>query len=110
MSFKRFGVFLLAAILVAGCASAPQQNPYLYTGAGLGAALGAAIGAGVNHSNPWKGAASGGLLGGVTGGVAGEAYGRSSPYYQPGYPPPAQGQGYYGPSQQPNYSYAPSPY
>ena len=110
MHAKRLGVFLLAAILMAGCASAPQQNPYLYTGAGLGAALGAGIGAGVNHSNPWKGAAIGALLGGVAGGVAGEAYGRSNPYYQQGYPLPAQGRGYYPPSQQPDYSYAPPPY
>lgn len=105
---RGLGILLVAAILAAGCASAPQQNPYLYTGAGLGAALGAAVGAGVNHSNPWKGGAIGALLGGAAGGVAGEAYGRSNPYYQTGYPP--QSQGYYGPPQQPNYSYAPSPY
>jgi hypothetical protein len=99
-------VFLavIAFSLVTGCA---QQNPYMYTGAGLGGALGAGLGAAINHRNPWKGAAIGGLLGVAGGGLAGEAYGRSQSYpnyQQPqGYyqPPPQQGydqqQPYYGP-------------
>jgi hypothetical protein len=92
---------LLALSFLTGCAT-PNQDPALYTGAGLGAALGAGLGAAVNHRNPWKGAAIGGLLGGAAGGVAGEAYGRANPYpYQPQtqgyYQPPPQTQGYYQP-------------
>jgi hypothetical protein len=98
---RLFGVSLLALSFLTGCAT-PQQNPYLYTGAGLGGALGAGIGAAINNRNPWKGAAIGALLGGAAGGVAGEAYGRSNPYYQ------SQGY-YYGPPQQPGYSYTPPP-
>ena len=90
---------LLALSLLAGCAT-PQQNPYLYTGAGLGAALGAGIGAAANHRNPWKGAAIGALLGGAGGGVAGEVYGRSRSNYPPDY---------YGAPQQPGYSYYTTP-
>ena len=55
---------LLALSFLMGCAS-PNQNPYMYTGAGLGAAPGAGLGAAVNNRNPWKGAAIGGLLGGA---------------------------------------------
>jgi hypothetical protein len=90
---------LLALSLLTGCA-APNQNPYLYTGAGLGAALGAGLGAGINNRNPWKGAAIGGLLGTAAGGVAGEAYGRSQQGYYQGQP-----QGYY----QPQPYYGPPP-
>jgi hypothetical protein len=91
---------LMALSLLAGCAS-PQQNPYLYTGAGLGAATGAALGAGLNHRNPWKGAAIGGLLGTAIGGVAGEAYGQSKVPYQPQpYYQSPQSQGYYQPQPQ----------
>jgi hypothetical protein len=89
---------LLVLSLLTGCAT-PQQNPYMYTGAGLGALLGAGIGAAANHSNPWRGAAIGALLGGAGGGVAGELYGRSNPYYPP------QQQGYYQPAPAPGYSY-----
>lgn len=110
---------LLSLSLLAGCAGAPAQNPYMLTGAGLGAAGGAALGIAANHRNPMKGAAIGGLLGAALGGVGGELYGRSvnpPPYYQPppsyqspppGYaPPPAS---YNAPP--PGYSYArPAPY
>jgi hypothetical protein len=97
---------VMAFGLLMGCSIAPQQNPYLYTGAGLGAATGAALGAGINHRNPWKGAAIGGLLGTAIGGVAGEAYGRSNPYppYQ------SQPQGYYQPPQQQPQGYYQQPY
>jgi Glycine zipper len=97
---------VMAFSLLMGCSIAPQQNPYLYTGAGLGAATGAALGAGINHRNPWKGAAIGGLLGTAIGGVAGEAYGRSNPYppYQ------SQPQGYYQPPQQQPQGYYQQPY
>ncbi|MEW6387852.1 MAG: YMGG-like glycine zipper-containing protein [Thermodesulfobacteriota bacterium] len=100
------GIRLLPALVLAlsflwGCAT-PQQNPYLYTGAGLGAALGAGIGAAANHRNPWKGAAIGGLLGAAGGGIAGEVYGRSTSNYPSGYydGPQQPGYGYYAPPSQ----------
>jgi hypothetical protein len=100
-------VSLLGLSLLAGCAS-PNQNPSLYTGAGLGAALGAGLGAAINHSNPWRGAAIGGLLGAAGGGIAGAAYGQSQTPYQP------QQQGYYEPPQQQQQqqqgNYQPAPY
>jgi len=40
---------LLSLSLLAGCAGAPAQNPYMLTGAGLGAATGAALGIAANH-------------------------------------------------------------
>ena len=100
---------LLALSFLMGCAS-PNQNPSMYTGAGLGAALGAGLGAAINNRNPWKGAAIGGLLGAAGGGVAGAAYGRSNANpYQPEtqgyYQPPPQNQGYY----QPQPYYGPPP-
>jgi hypothetical protein len=99
---------LVAALgLMAGCATTPQQNPYMLTGAGLGAALGAGLGVASSPGNPWRGAAIGGLLGGAVGGVAGEAYGRS--IYPQGY---YQGRpyGYYPPpGSPPQYGYAPQP-
>jgi len=99
-------VLLLASSLLMGCAT-PQQNPSMYTGAGLGAALGAGLGAAINHRNPWKGAAIGALLGGAGGGIAGNVYGRSNTYPQQGYNNqgygPPSGYGYQQPP--PNYSY-----
>jgi len=97
-------VAVLAVSLFMGCATTPQQDPYMYSGAGLGALFGAGLGAAINHGNPWRGAAIGALLGGAGGGIAGEMYGRSLP---------TQGQGYYAPPnappQQPGYSYSPPP-
>jgi hypothetical protein len=100
---------LIAFSLGTGCA---QQDPYLYTGAGLGGALGAGLGAAINNHNPWKGAAIGGLLGVAGGGLAGAAYGQSKTAYPPqGYYPPAQQQGYYSsPQQQGYYSSQPDSY
>jgi hypothetical protein len=84
---------VLGLSFLTGCASY-NQNPSLYTGAGLGAALGAGLGAAINHNNPWRGAAIGGLLGTAGGGVAGALYGQSQTPYQP------QQQGYYQQPQQ----------
>jgi hypothetical protein len=84
---------VLGLSLVTGCASY-NQNPSLYTGAGLGGLLGAGLGAAINHNNPWRGAAIGGLLGAGGGGVAGALYGQSQAPYQP------QQQGYYQQPQQ----------
>ena len=81
---------LLSLSFLTGCATAPQQNPYMLPGAGLGAALGAGLGIASSPNNPWKGAAIGGILGTALGGVGGAMYGRSvnpPPYYQT--PPPA---------------------
>jgi hypothetical protein len=105
MSKPLLVLLVLALSLPLGCAT-PQQNPYMYTGAGLGAALGAGLGAAINNRNPWKGAAIGALLGGAAGGVAGDAYGRSNPY-NPNYSGQGYGSGpYYGYQQSPpNYSY-----
>lgn len=98
---------LLTLSVLMGCAT-PNQDPYLYTGAGLGAAAGAGLGAAINHRDPWRGAAIGGLLGAAGGALAGEAYGRSNPYprqqQQGYYQQPPQQQGYY---QQPGYGPAP---
>jgi hypothetical protein len=100
---------LLGLSFLTGCAS-PNQNPSLYTGAGLGGLLGAGLGAAINHNNPWRGAAIGGLLGAGGGGVAGALYGQSQTPYQP------QTQGYYQPQQQGTYqppqqgNYQPAPY
>jgi hypothetical protein len=103
---------LLSVGFLSGCAStAPQQNPYMLTGAGLGAALGAGLGIASSPNNPWKGAAIGGLLGTAVGGVGGEMYGRSvnPPPYPAQAPPPPPSQGYYAPppqqAPQPGYSY-----
>ena len=88
---------VLGLSFLTGCASY-NQNPSLYTGAGLGAALGAGLGAAINHNNPWRGAAIGGLLGAAGGGIAGAAYGQSQTPYQP-----QQQQGYYQQPQQAPY-------
>ena len=104
MRAPQFLVGLLVALsFLTGCAT-PQQNPYLYTGAGLGAALGAGMGAAINHNDPWRGAAVGALMGTALGGAAGEVYGRNNPYTPP------QQQGYYQQQpQQPYYGPAPAP-
>jgi hypothetical protein len=111
--WRAFLTLPLVLAMMLGCAT-PQQNPYLYTGAGLGALLGGGLGAAINNRDPWKGAAIGALLGGATGGVAGEAYGRSNPYpgyYQSGYGyygyPGSGGYGYGTPPAGPSSGYSP---
>ncbi len=109
---RKGALVVLAVSLFMGCAT-PQQDPYMYSGAGLGGLFGAGLGAAINHGNPWRGAAIGGLLGAAGGGVAGEMYGRSNPppgqsYCPPpsSYPPP----GYQPqPPPQPGYGYSPPP-
>jgi hypothetical protein len=96
MSLKLVSAILLAAVVLAGCAT---QSPYTTPGAAVGGGLGALTGAAIDHRNRWRGAAIGGLLGGVAGGVAGEAAGRTQ------YP---QQQGYYNPT--PYYGYQNQPY
>jgi hypothetical protein len=96
MYLKLFGVFLLAAVVLTGCAT---QSPYTTTGAAVGGGLGALTGAAIDHHNRWRGAAIGGMIGGVAGGVAGDAAGRTQ------HPQP---QGYYNPT--PYYGYQNQPY
>ena len=46
---------LLSLSFLTGCATAPQQNPYMLPGAGLGAALGAGLGIASSPNNPLEG-------------------------------------------------------
>jgi len=109
--WRAFFAVVLAVVLactsMTGCATTPQQNPYMLTGAGLGAALGAALGVASSPGNPWRGAAIGGLLGTAAGGIAGEWYGRSAYPYGNTYPSGRPYGGYYSPPPNPNYGYAP---
>ena len=69
---RGFLFVVLAAIMLSGCASAPERDRNMVIGAGIGAGIGALIGsASGGPPGGWAGAAIGGATGGTIGAMVG---------------------------------------
>jgi uncharacterized membrane protein len=69
---RGFLLVVLAAIMLSGCASAPERDRNMVIGAGIGAGVGALIGsASGGPPGGWAGAAIGAATGGTIGAMVG---------------------------------------
>jgi len=76
---RGLSVVALAAILLSGCASAPDRDRQALVGAGVGAGVGALVGSATSGpTGLWAGAA----IGAVTGGVIGALVKPQACYYR----------------------------